>query len=313
MISLRDVSKSYDDLLAVRSVSFEVQRGEIIGLVGPNGAGKTTIMKMITGFLLPTEGAINVDGIDVASNEVDAQRRIGYLPEHNPLYPEMQVQDYLVFSGEIRGLKGSQLIERLRFSVEACGLRDVLVRPIRHLSKGFRQRVGIAAAIIHDPDILILDEPTSGLDPNQIIEIRSLIHELGKDKTVILSTHILSEVEETCTRAIMIVGGEKAADDSIADLLGGQFVRMLFEGATQEEIDAASAQVAALPSISSVEKLHDGGGLRIRTSTQEPCGTALFDVAKAESWPVTEIATERRSLEDVFREVTLNAGKGGDA
>jgi ABC-2 type transport system ATP-binding protein len=313
MISLKSVSKSYDDLLAVRCVSFEVDRGEIIGLVGPNGAGKTTIMKMITGFILPNSGTVEVDGIDVASNPTDAQKRIGYLPENNPLYPEMTVQDYLVFSGEMRGLAGAPLLERLTFCVDACGLREVLVRPIRQLSKGFRQRVGIAAAIIHDPDILILDEPTSGLDPNQIVEIRSLIHELGRDKTVILSTHILSEVEETCTRAIMIVGGEKGADDSIDELLGGQSMRMIFDDATPEVLAAAREEISGVDGVETVESLHDMAGFRITPKSGSSIGNALFALARQESWPVSEIAVNRRSLEDVFREVTLAASQGGES
>ncbi len=313
MISLKSVSKSYDDLLAVRGVSFEVERGEIIGLVGPNGAGKTTIMKMITGFILPNSGSVEVDGIDVASNPSGAQLRIGYLPEHNPLYPEMTVQDYLVFTGEMRGLGGPTLLERLTFCVDACGLREVLVRPIRQLSKGFRQRVGIAAAIIHDPDILILDEPTSGLDPNQIVEIRSLITELGRDKTVILSTHILSEVEETCTRAIMIVGGEKGADDSIDELLGGQSLRLLFEEATPEFLVSAAELISAVEGVESVKALRDSSGFSIAPTSGSSIGTALFDLARREAWSLTELAVDRRSLEDVFREVTLAATQGGAA
>ena len=304
MITLENVSKRYGPVLAVNEVSFTIDKGEVIGLVGPNGAGKTTTMKMITGYLVPTAGRITVDGDDVVADPRPVQAKIGYLPEHAPLYPEMPVQDYLMFMGRMRGHDGARLRERLAFVVDACGLRTVITRPIKHLSKGFRQRVGISQAIIHDPSILILDEPTSGLDPNQIIEIRDLIKELGKTRTVILSTHILAEVEEACSRAIIIAGGRKVADDKITNLVGGKTVRLALDGGVDP-----TKKIAALEMVESVHAVGDTGYGGARVYRVVPKGDAaltreLYKLAVKENWNVAELHVERRSLEDVFREVS---------
>ncbi|MEE9394992.1 MAG: ATP-binding cassette domain-containing protein [Planctomycetota bacterium] len=304
MIELIEVTKRYGDVVAVHGISFQVDRGEIIGLVGPNGAGKTTTMKMITGYLAPTSGKLVVDGKDVLSDPIHAQARIGYLPENNPLYPEMVVQDYLSFMGKMRGLRGSQLAVRLRTAAAACDLRSVIQRPIRQLSKGFRQRVGIAQAIIHDPDILILDEPTSGLDPNQIVEIRDLIQELGRNKTVILSTHILSEVEETCSRAIMIVAGRLAVDEKIETLSGGQRTRLALSKTT----DGVLKKLEGLDEVVKVEASNDKREFWIESKNNADLAPTLFALAVEQGWQVAELARERRSLENVFREASRAAG-----
>ncbi len=307
MIEVQSISKRYGSFLAVQDLSFSVDRGEIIGLVGPNGAGKTTTMKIITGYLVPNEGRVLVDGRDVALDPVKAQERIGYLPESNPIYPEMSVQDYLLWMGKMRGLKGSRLVERLSYAVKACDIEGRLTSIVRTLSKGLRQRVGIAQAILHDPDILILDEPTSGLDPNQIIEIRDLIRDLGRDKTVILSTHILSEVEETCSRALMIVGGTLAVDDRIDHLLGD---RTLHFGVSKAGPDAEDF-IRTLDGVDEVRTL-DGPKETRRFLVVPKDGAdlapSLFHLAVERQWELLELSPARRSLEDVFREATVSIG-----
>jgi gliding motility-associated transport system ATP-binding protein len=308
MIELQNVTKRYGSFTAVRDVGFRVDRGEIIGLVGPNGAGKTTTMKMITGYLAPDEGQIQVDGHDVAADPRYAQERLGYLPEQNPIYPEMAVHEYLHFIAKMRGLRGARLQERMRVAAEACNLDEYLGKQVRQLSKGMRQRVGIASAIVHDPDLLILDEPTSGLDPNQIVEIRDLIRELGREKTIILSTHILSEVEETCSRALMIVSGRVAVDDKLEDLVGGRQVRVAMRGA----VEGAAEKLAHVTGVESVRDASLGGSdesvWELGVSSGREVTAALYDLAVGEGWPLSELAVERRSLEDVFREVSRREG-----
>ena len=305
MIETQALGKRYGDLVAVDGITFKVEPGQVLGFLGPNGAGKSTTMKMITGYLVPSEGQLAVDGHDVVSDPVAAQRLIGYLPESNPIYPEMSVQDYLVFIGRMRGLKNPTLNARLKFCVDACGLQEKITATIRTLSKGFKQRVGIAQAIIHDPDILILDEPTSGLDPNQIAEIRHLIRDLGRDKTVILSTHILSEVEETCSRALMIVGGRIAVDDRIDALAGGRGLRLAVHGSGS--VEEATATIRALDSVAGVEA--ESGDDLLQRFKITPRGDAeisreLFRLAVREGWEISELTRERRSLADVFREAS---------
>lgn len=215
MIKLEGVTKRFGDVVAVDDVSFEVISGEIVGFLGPNGAGKTTTMRLITGFLAADTGSITVEELDVQAEPVKVKQKIGYLPEDNPLYPYLQVEEYLKFIAEVRQLSLNDYYDRL---ISVCGLKQVLHKSISQLSRGFRQRVGLAAAMIHNPAVLILDEPTSGLDPNQIIEIRSLIKELGQEKTVILSTHILSEVEATCDRIIIIDKGRIVGQGTVKAL-----------------------------------------------------------------------------------------------
>ena len=217
-ILIQNLSKVYGLQKAVDDISFSLQRGEIVGFLGPNGAGKSTTMKIITGYLSPTSGSVNVNGFDGQKNPMELRRSIGYLPEHNPLYLEMYVKEFLEFIGKLYGLKSQQLSRRVAEMIELCGLEVEARKKIGQLSKGYRQRVGLAQALIHNPPVLILDEPTTGLDPNQIIEIRNLIKRVGQDKTVLFSSHIMQEIEAVCDRAIIINRGQIVADRALIDL-----------------------------------------------------------------------------------------------
>jgi ABC-2 type transport system ATP-binding protein len=217
-IAVRNLTKLYGTEKAVNDISFDVKTGEILGFLGPNGAGKTTTMKIITCYMPPTSGMIEVEGLDIAEHSFEVRKKIGYLPEMNPLYLDMNVVEYLEYSARLHGLKDAMLRSRLKEMIDVCGIADERHKDIGELSKGFRQRVGLAQAMIHDPEVLILDEPTSGLDPNQIVEIRNLIRQLGRAKTVVLSTHILSEVQATCDRVIIINEGTIVADGTLEQL-----------------------------------------------------------------------------------------------
>jgi ABC-2 type transport system ATP-binding protein len=307
MISVRNLTKNYDETIAVNDISFEVKQGEILGFLGPNGAGKTTTMKILTCFMPPTAGTVSVDNLDVMERSLEVRRKIGYLPEQNPLYHDMIVLDYLRFVAELRGIPKEQQTARLKRMVEVTGLKAVLGKAIGELSKGYRQRVGLAQAMIHDPEILILDEPTSGLDPNQIVEIRHLIQELGKAKTVILSTHILSEVQATCNRAIIINQGKVVADGSLHDL------QAAFKG--QEKItlelkapkNGCLEKLRALQGAREVRELTSTGDLRrfqLEVEKGLDLREGIFDLSVREGWKLLELTRQTTSLEDVFRQLT---------
>src|SRR3989454_11029879 len=254
MIRLQEITKKYARNLAVDHISFEVQKGEIVGFLGPNGAGKTTTMRMLTCFLPPTSGTATVAGFDVLEQPLEVKKRIGYLPEMPPLYPEMGTAEYLSFVGKLKGLSGAELSKRIDYVCERCAIADVKKKLLGRLSKGYRQRVGLAQAIIHNPDVLILDEPTSGLDPKQIIEIRELLKALAGDHTIILSTHILSEVEHSCERVIIISQGKLVAIDSVANLTnrlrGSEAVALEVQagdsGPTSAEVQGRLEQVSGV-------------------------------------------------------------------
>ncbi|MPL79795.1 putative ABC transporter ATP-binding protein YxlF [bioreactor metagenome] len=231
-ISIQNLTKLYNEQKALENVSLEINKGEIVGLLGPNGAGKSTMMKIITCFIPPTKGSVKVCGYDIFDNPMDVRKKIGYLPEHNPLYLDMYVREFLDFVAGVHGL-GKQKKERIEQMVEMTGLTKEVNKKIGTLSKGYRQRVGIAQAMIHDPEVLILDEPTSGLDPNQLVEVRDLIKNAGKDKTVLLSTHIMQEVEAVCDRTIIINNGQVVADDNTKHLASGQSLETIFRKITQ--------------------------------------------------------------------------------
>jgi ABC-2 type transport system ATP-binding protein len=305
MIDVTDVSKSYGPVRALEGVSFQVEAGEVIGLLGPNGAGKTTMIKILTGYLQADEGQVTVDGLDVMAHTLEVQQRIGYLPENAPLYPEMSVQGYLMMMADLRQIADEDRLLCFSDAVRATGLEDHLTRPIGELSKGFRQRVGLAQAILHRPKLLILDEPTVGLDPTQIVEVRRLIGRLAQHSTVLLSTHILSEVEAACSRVIILLNGQVKADASLSDLAGtGQVVLMLDEAAGD-----ATAQLRALPQVRSVESVPVAGGREYRVEA-EPLGSAhdlrasLYELARERDWPLRELRREVRTLETVFAELT---------
>ncbi|RSK29911.1 gliding motility-associated ABC transporter ATP-binding subunit GldA [Hymenobacter metallilatus] len=301
MVEITNLTKIFGPQTAVDNVSFSVGKGEILGFLGPNGAGKSTTMKIATGYLPPSAGTVVVDGFDVQTDPLEVRRRVGYLPEHNPLYLDMYVHEYLEFIGSVHGLGGSALRQRVRQLVDRVGLGREQNKQIGALSKGYRQRVGLAQALIHDPGVLILDEPTTGLDPNQIGEIRSLIRELGQDKTVIFSTHILPEVEALCSRAVIINRGRLVADSPVSELgaraAGETIIRAEFEQA----IDVAPLR--ALPGVLAVEA-ETGHTYRIRARPGADQRGAISRLAAAQGWVLLGLRQEEQSLEQVFQELT---------
>jgi gliding motility-associated transport system ATP-binding protein len=305
LLSLDSVTKRFDSIVAVNDVSFTVSRGEVVGFLGPNGAGKSTTMRLITQVFDPDAGEIRLDGVPLGDAGRDAKRRIGFLPENNPLYTEMLVSDYLDFVASLRELEGDARRRAVDEAVSATAISDVYYRPIGELSKGFRQRVGLAAAILHRPDLLVLDEPTEGLDPNQRVEIRRLIADLGRERTVMLSTHVLPEVQHTCTRVIIINRGRIVADGAV-DVLAARAA----EGA-RVSVEARGAdiegQVARLDGVQVNERREAGDG-RVRVSLtvagERDVRPEIFELAKSRGWTLFELHQEAASLEDLFRELT---------
>ncbi len=304
-LSLDRVSKRFNGVVAVDDVSFSVDRGQVVGFLGPNGAGKSTTMRMITQYYEPDQGSIRLDGVPLSEAGVEAKRRIGYLAENNPLYGDMLVTEYLDFVARLREIAPAERRAAIDEAVTATGLPSVFYRPVGELSKGFRQRVGLAAAILHRPDLLVLDEPTEGLDPNQRVEIRRLIGELGRDRTVILSTHVLPEVQHTCSRLLIISRGRIVADGPVDELVSratdGGRIRVEAEGS------AVAERLAALPGVRGVAREERVGG-RTRVTLAAGGGDDLrpriFDLAKREGWTLYELHQEAGSLEDLFRELT---------
>lgn len=307
MISVRNISKNFGPIQAVRNVSFEIQPGEVVGFLGPNGAGKSTTMRIITGFLLPTQGAIEAAGVDVLMDPVEAQKRIGYLPESVALYADMVVVDFLKFIGTFRRLASSQLKQRVRIVHDQCQLEGVLERKIGELSKGYRQRVGLAQALLHDPDVLILDEPTIGLDPNQISEIRTLIRKIGKTKTILLSTHILSEVVTTCSRVIIIHNGQIVAQGSPETLTANTASTAIYHVGLRADVAAVEREIQGLPRVSDfrAEGLSNGIlDVRFVSDDEEDLSERIFDLAVQKGWRLSRLVRESQTLEDVFRQLT---------
>ncbi len=304
MIKVQDVVKRFGGTEALSGVSFSVQPGEVIGLLGPNGAGKTTLMKILTGYLQPDSGQAWIDGIDVLENPGKAQERVGYLPENAPLYPELTVQAYLRMIAELRGVKEDEMNRLIADAVRAVGLEDRLVRPIGTLSKGYRQRVGIAQAILHRPKLLILDEPTNGLDPTQIVEVRRLIKDLARTSTVLLSTHILPEVEATCSRAVIIMNGKVRADARLEELSRSSIaiLSLLRSGVDASEV---RRELERLEGVTGVNSSEEGERLNfeIQTGSGEDICPAVFRLAAERNWPVAELAHRQRTLETVFNEL----------
>ncbi|HIJ78351.1 MAG: ABC transporter ATP-binding protein [Desulfobulbaceae bacterium] len=310
MIHVEELCKSYDDVEALRGVSFNVQPGEIIGLLGPNGAGKTTIMKILTGYLHQTSGSVTVDGLEVMDHTEEVQAKIGYLPENAPLYPELTVQSYLQMIADLRSIPKARQRARLSAAIHAVGLEERLVRPIATLSKGYRQRVGLAQAILHRPKLLILDEPTNGLDPTQIVEVRHLIKKLAANSTVLLSTHILSEVEATCDRAIIIMRGQVKADARLSTLAAT--TDALFTLADTGREQEALASLAAMDDVQHVEILGQEAGrinYRVHGATDRDLCPEIYQLARRNDWTLCELRKEVRTLEAVFNE--LAAAEGG--
>lgn len=306
MIQVHNLSKSYGTVQALRDVNFQINDGEIVGLLGPNGAGKTTIIKTLTGYLEPDEGDVFINGLDVVTQLQEVQAHIGYLPENTPVYPELTVQAYLKLMADLRLVPPSEQRERIAEAVYATHLADRLTQPIGQLSKGLRQRVGLAQAIIHKPKLLILDEPTVGLDPTQIVEIRNLIRRLSQHSTILFSTHILSEVEALCDRVLILMNGEVRADARISELASTSNTILVLENA----VDNASNQLLTLPDVDEVlmESTPKGHPLyRILGPNGVDLGPSIYQLAKAQDWPVRELRNDTRTLESVFNELATTA------
>ncbi len=309
MIEVRNLTKHFGSTAAVDGVSFDIKNGEILGFLGPNGAGKTTTMRVITCYLPPSGGTVEVDGVDVRTGSLAIRTRIGYLPESAPLYADMNVVDYLLFVAEVRLIPSGERRRAVRHAIDVCGLGEVLSKNVGQLSSGYRQRVGLAQAIVHDPPILILDEPTRGLDPNQIVQIRGLIKELGRQKTVVLSTHILSEVQAMCDRVLIIDRGKIKFDGSKQDLSYG----VSGKERVYVELQASGDPVVQLRGLADVEAVNvvwrDEGVvcLHIDAPRGRDVRALIFGAAVQHGWTLLEMRRETVSLEDVFRQLTTNA------
>jgi ABC-2 type transport system ATP-binding protein len=308
MIEVRGITKRFGQVVAVDRVSFEVRRGEVLGLLGPNGAGKTTTMRILTCFLPPDEGEARVAGYNILEDSVEVRKRIGYLPETSPLYTDMGVLDYLNFVAEIRGIPRSQRRRRIKDVIEVCGLGDVIARSVGELSRGYCQRLGLSQVLIHDPEILILDEPTTGLDPKQIIEIRHLIKEIGREKTVILSTHILPEVSATCSRVLIIDNGRLVASGTPEELAtqarGGDLIFISIRG-PEADVRERLSQVSGVKEVRVLDG--DGDGFvrfEVMTEVGKDLSEELFRVVVENHWSLKELRQETASLEEVFLHLT---------
>jgi ABC-2 type transport system ATP-binding protein len=307
MIEVSNLSKRYGRHLAVRDISFSVSKGEIVGFLGPNGAGKTTTLRMLTGFLPPSSGTATIAGFDIFRNSIEARKRIGYMPENVPLYEDMRVREYLSFRANLKGLKGSEARRQVSYVIDICGLESVRRKMIKTLSKGYRQRVGLADALVHDPELLILDEPTNGLDPVQIRQIRELIKRLALNHTVLISTHILSEVEMIADRVIIIDNGQIKAADTPQNLINEMRTAGRVHTEIQAPIETATADLAAINSVKKVtsEILEDGW---IHFTLWSDSGTdtrqCIHQVCADHKWPLRALVRHEAKLEDVFVELT---------
>lgn len=311
-VKVQELVKTYGQQHAVDHVSFEVPKGEILGFLGPNGAGKSTTMKIITGFLNASAGEVLVNDVPVAQDSLAVRRMIGYLPEHNPLYLDMYVREYLAFAGRLYGLSGKKLRQQVEAMIELCGLQREQHKKIGALSKGYRQRVGLAQALIHDPSVLILDEPTTGLDPNQIVEIRRVIRTISEEKTVIFSTHIMQEVQALCDRVLIINRGKMVACDTVDNLLSSQQDKRVIHAEFSAAVDTAA--LAALPGVVKVEErapLH----YAISTEGKEDCRAAIFRFAVSQQIDLLGMQQEQSSLEHIFQQLTTapQAKEGAEA
>jgi len=309
MIRVENLTKYYNEFCAVDQISLHIRKGEILGLLGPNGAGKTTTLRMLTGFFLPTSGNIHVQDFSIWENALEIKKLIGYLPESAPLYHGMLVYDYLNYVANIRGLTQDQKISRLKKLASLCGLNNIMHKPISELSKGLKQRVGIAHAMMSDPEILVLDEPTSGLDPNQIVEIREIIRQIGKEKTIVLSTHILSEVEAACDRVVIINQGKIVADGSTESLkqTGNREygIRLSLLNANEDQV---KKKLLSLEGISNLETIPSDDSeilsLMLTCKSKDDIRGIVYQKIKETEWILIDFHQESKSLENIFRELT---------
>ncbi|MFK5970384.1 MAG: ABC transporter ATP-binding protein [Candidatus Marithrix sp.] len=310
IIDIKNLAKQFDSLIAVDNISFQVKKGEVLGFLGPNGAGKSTTMKMITGFLLPTSGTVTVDGFDIVQNPLAVKQKIGYLPEGAPAYPDMTPASFLDFIAQIRGLSGKEKSHRIADTVTRVNLEAVLYQPIETLSKGFKRRVGLAQAILHDPEVLILDEPTDGLDPNQKFEVRNLIKNMAQEKVIILSTHILEEVHAVCSRAIIIADGKILADGTPAELEEKSKYHNAVTISMQAEANQADSirqALLKLPSVHKLDTLIETGSFlsyQVFPKKNRSIVGEISQQARKKQWKVEELHVERGRLDEVFRSVT---------
>ena len=308
MIKVQDLSKNYDDVQAVKSINFEIDDGEIVGFLGENGAGKTTTLKMLTGYLVPTAGNVEINDLNINDSALEIQKQIGYLPELNPLYPEMSVYEYLEFIARVRNITGKKFREALTRVVDRCGLQGVVHKQVSSCSKGYKQRIGLAGSMIHDPKILILDEPVTGLDPNQIVEIRELIKSLGREKLVLMSSHILQEIQATVDRIMIIHQGEIVANGTNEELMSS------FKGNTLLNLEVRNANDNTLNDLSvafpdmdvaKVEEKKDYHLIQLEYDQEVDPREDLFNYAVSSGWVILKMTPTTTDLEDVFRKLTM--------
>ena len=306
-LEVSGVSKSFGVNKAVQDISFDIRKGEVVGFLGPNGSGKTTTMRMLTSFYTPDAGYINVNGLDTQDDDIATRRHIGYLPENNPLYGELLVRDYLAFVANLRGMSSAAKKENLDQTLEEAGLTEVYYRPISQLSKGYKQRVGLAQAILHRPSILVLDEPTEGLDPNQRMTMRDLIKSLGKDRTVLLSTHVMQEVENTCERVLVINRGRLIADSPVKDLLKqAEGMRAVYVEVEGNQVESALSNLEGVTSVERQEPVEGRKRYIVSIGGDEDVRPEIFRLAKQRDWTLWDLHEEVAHLEEVFHRLTAS-------
>ena len=308
MIHVENLTKYYAHLCAVDQINFDIQKGEILGLLGPNGAGKTTTLRMLTGYLQPSSGSINIKGLSIDKHVLKIKKLLGYLPESAPLYHDMLVFDYLKYVAAIREIGSDQKLPRIRQLADLCGINEVMSKPIGELSKGYKQRVGLAHAMMNDPEVLVLDEPTSGLDPNQIVEIRKIIKEIGKEKTIIISTHILSEAEATCDRIVIINQGKIVADGSTENLKqfasGKNIMHLCLQNADFKTVETNLSKLDGVESVTRITETDSELDVRL---TCQPAGDLrpdVYRIIKDTDWILLDFHQETQTLENIFRKLT---------
>jgi ABC-2 type transport system ATP-binding protein len=307
MVSVRNLTKTFGRTVAVDDISFDVSRGEVLGFLGPNGAGKTTTMRVLTCYLTPNTGSVKIAGFDILDNSLEVRRRVGYLPENAPIYQDMDVISYLGFVADVRGIPKADAPRQIERMIDTCGLEKVVGRNIGQLSKGYKQRVGLAQTLIHNPDILVLDEPTTGLDPSQIIEIREIIKEIGKERTVILSTHILPEVEATCSRVLIINEGRIVASgtpEELQGVAGGEDAIYVSISAGDAPVSDSLAEIESVTSVTRVGESGEYIRYLVKSINREDIGEAIFKAAVDNNWKLNELRMEKLSLEDIFLKLT---------
>jgi ABC-2 type transport system ATP-binding protein len=308
MIQVENLTKYYSHLCAVDQINFGIQKGEILGLLGPNGAGKTTTLRMLTGYLQPSSGSINIKGLSIDKNVLEIKKMLGYLPESAPLYHDMLVFDYLRYVAAIREIESDQKLARIRQLADLCGINEVMSKPIGELSKGYKQRVGLAHAMMNDPEVLILDEPTSGLDPNQIVEIRKIIKAIGKEKTIILSTHILSEAEATCDRIVIINQGKIVADGSTENLKqsasGKNIMHLCLQNADFQTVQASLSKLDGIESVDKITETDSELDVRLIYQSTGDLRPDVYRIIKDTDWVILDFHQETQTLENIFRKLT---------